>query len=195
MSAENDLRVAEFTVSKFPLGPDDCECGEVWGRCDDGSWRPRQYVYFAEFGPYVKVGHSFHPESRVQQIRDYGGGCARPEWHPYEARRFVPRIEPLRSVHVVEVLSPRIAERQAHHALADFRDVGEWFIAEPPLLAWISEQTAGRPFARLTRASGEWERPENAVEAAQFQLLRLAVLQLPSPIDPVRPTGTDHSGV
>ncbi len=130
----------------------------------------RSYVYFAHIGDYVKVGHSKDPDGRMEWLRRPGGRTAKPRF-TLDGRHFITSREPLHHLRAVEVRDARGAERQAHAALSDFDELGEWFVAEPAVLAWVREQRAGHDFTLLPRDGGEWERPQNSIEVAEMESL------------------------
>lgn len=69
------------------------------------------WVYFIRFGDRVKVGYTTNPDSRLRDL-------------PHEE--------------VIGIVPGTRADEQAwHRLLADFHVVGEWFRAEPALLAQL----------------------------------------------------------
>ena len=90
-------------------------------------------VYFARVGRYVKVGYSRNPAQRIRQIQR--ANLVAPEDLDRSAPVELLRVIPGNSLH----------ETEAHCALAEFHAAGEWFHAEPELLAHLPLMTT-RPY-------------------------------------------------
>lgn len=74
------------------------------------------YVLSADALPVVKIGHSADPESRLMQIQP---------------------MSPDKLSLVLILPGERFAEVELHRRFAHLRSHGEWFKAEPELMAWL----------------------------------------------------------
>lgn len=83
-------------------------------------------VYFAVAGPFVKIGRSYKPAERMEQLRRSTSGGAVPNGLD-------------RSLITLAATVPgdRAEERAMHDRFIEARAAGEWFHATPELLAFI----------------------------------------------------------
>lgn len=106
-------------------------------------------IYFAQVGPYIKIGFSRNPERRVRRL--FSSATPAPADCPRDlaSRRLLRTIPGDLSV-----------ERAVHAAVDDFRVAGEFFLGEPEVYAFVtSVHPDAFPFAKIDRPAGKWEPP------------------------------------
>lgn len=108
---------------------------------------PMSWVYFAQVGPYIKVGFSRNPEQRVRRLFS---SATEP---PPDTPRGIAHRRLLRTVP-----GDLSAERGAHTALDDFRVKTEWYLDEPEVRAFIETFESGQR-DRVVRPAGVYEPP------------------------------------
>lgn len=133
-------------------------------------------VYFAQVGPYIKVGFSRNPERRVRRL--FCSATEGPPGTPHDlaSRRLIRHID-----------GSKTTERLIHDALADFRVQTEWFLDEPEVHDFIEHVEPATSYAHVERPAGPYERPgptaeqQTAVVAALDRAFARAGIGSPSP--------------
>lgn len=107
-------------------------------------------VYFAEVGPYIKIGFSRNPERRVRNLFASTTRYSAPADTPMDlaSRRLIRAIK-----------GDKGTEFQIHRALEDFNVGTEWFANEPELREWIDAAEYAEEYEPLRRAGGPIRRP------------------------------------
>lgn len=109
---------------------------------------PTSWVYFAEVGPYIKVGFSRNPQRRVERL--FSSATTPPEGTPRDrASRRLLKIVP----------GDLSDERAMHAALSDFCVDREWFLNEYAVRRFIDAVRPGRSYPKITRPNGPYMRP------------------------------------
>ena len=105
-------------------------------------------VYFAQVGPYIKVGYSTNPEQRVRRL--FSSATFGPIGTPRDlaSRRLIRAID-----------GDKQTERQIHDALSDFRVVTEWFLDEPEVRDFIATVELADDYEAVTRPAGPYDPP------------------------------------
>jgi len=124
-------------------------------------------VYFARCGRHVKVGFSCNPPNRIERIRAFTATPFDFDWRAdVELLRVIP--------------GGRDQERQAHRALDDFLACGEWFAAEPSVLAYI-DGLDGSGYPQMSRIGGPFEPYVPPVSPEVVALINRAMSRALSP--------------
>lgn len=111
-------------------------------------------VYFAEVGRYIKIGYSQNAERRVLHL------------FASETRYGAPKDAPTtragrRLLKVID--GNECTERAVHLALDDFRVMGEWFIDEPEVRAFMADVQTAKRYPQITRPAGPFDRESDPV--------------------------------
>lgn len=104
-------------------------------------------VYFAQVGPYIKVGYSTDPARRVRRM--FKGATEGPLGVPRD----------LASRHLLRAIpGTKEDERRCHDALTDFCVTTEWFLDEPEVRAFVETVEPGH-YPNVTRPAGKYQEP------------------------------------
>lgn len=102
-------------------------------------------VYFAQVGPYIKIGYSENPEKRVRNLFKSGTRYTAPEGTPLHPsqRRLIRAID-----------GTWDTEQLIHVALEDFCLGLEWYVDEPEVRDFIATVETAKHYDRLNRPDG-----------------------------------------
>lgn len=109
---------------------------------------PRSWVYFAEVGPYIKVGYSTNPERRVERL--FSSATTPPQGTPRDKA----------SRRLLRAIPGDLSDEHAFHvSLANFRVEREWFLNEYVVRRFIDAVKPGGRYPVITRPGGRYVPP------------------------------------
>jgi hypothetical protein len=107
-------------------------------------------VYFAQVGPYIKIGYSENPDRRVRNLMASATRYGAPKGTP--TRRCERHL--IRSIR-----GSKNTEALIHQALADFCAGNEWFVDEPEVRDFIANVECATEYRSVVRPVGEYYSP------------------------------------
>lgn len=120
-------------------------------------------VYFAQVGPYIKIGYSANPERRVRNLMASGTRYTAPADTPLDEG----------SRRLIRYIDGELATEQAIHvALQDFTLGLEWYVDEPEVRDFIATAEPSLTYPRLRRQGGpvvDWLDPWRGLTAAEVE--------------------------